>query len=337
MKKLVIAIAVTLLIAATAKGQDKLFTQYNVSPVLYNPANAGLIDGDYRVSANFRRERYISEFAKFTKIGALSFDMPLLHNALPKGDALGFGVFGVTGKLGTIWGVENADIGLSLAYHKSIGRDKARMRHLSVGFQGVRTQFSEEYLDYSSHGPLFNKKIYKSQPYTELNMGINYTEKINDKVAVASGYAIGHAYLHNFHKNIYDDHIQITHTFNVSANIDLSKRIVLNTNALCRMRYELKPESIINATAGYVFNPGKEQSTILYIGCAMQYKSSYREVAPNIGLECKNVRIGFSYNDIIKSDFDMIGGGDHGYELSLSVTGKAKKNPSNKWGVPKVY
>jgi type IX secretion system PorP/SprF family membrane protein len=337
MRKLVFGIAVTLLIAGTAKGQDKLFTQYNASPMLYNPANAGLIDGDYRVTANFRRERYAADYDKYVKIGALSFDMPLLRNALPKGDALGFGVFGVTGKQGTIWGVANADIGVSLAYHKSIGRDKARMRHLSVGFQGVRTQFSEEYFDYGSHGIPYNYKIYKRQPYTELNMGINYTDKINDKVAVAGGYAIGHAYLHSFHKNLYDDYIQITHTLNVSANFDLSKRIVLNTNALCRMRYELKPESIINATAGYVFNPGKEQSTILYVGCAMHNKSNNRAVAPNIGLEYKNVRIGFSYNDISESDFDMIGSGNQGYELSLSVTGKAKKNPSNKWGVPRVY
>src|SRR3954469_25815536 len=56
LQKAVVATALGLFCLSATQAQDIHFSQYNASPLLLNPATAGMNEGDYRAYANFRTQ-----------------------------------------------------------------------------------------------------------------------------------------------------------------------------------------------------------------------------------------------------------------------------------------
>gem|GEM_PF-6577985 len=100
-----------------------------VRPLAVNPAATGQIAGDVRVAASASTWRP-AELRMVTP--AISCDMPLLRNVLPKGNQLGLGIVHEETYDKYVNG-RSSSTGLSLAYSRAIGRHQ----HIAAGMQGV--------------------------------------------------------------------------------------------------------------------------------------------------------------------------------------------------------
>ena len=89
MKKINLMIVFGMLIGSNIFGQqDVHFSQFYASPLTLNPANAGIFDGDLRMTANYRSQW--GTVSKAYSTMAASVDMPVLKKL--KGGMFGFGI-----------------------------------------------------------------------------------------------------------------------------------------------------------------------------------------------------------------------------------------------------
>lgn len=115
---------------------DIHFSQYHASPLIVNPANAGLFSGKFRFNANYRRQwETVGEV--FQTIGA-SADMLIASDVFNE-DFFGLGVSAAQDQAG-LSGLSQLDGALSASYTKIL--DPYRNHYLTLGAQigyGQRT------------------------------------------------------------------------------------------------------------------------------------------------------------------------------------------------------
>jgi type IX secretion system PorP/SprF family membrane protein len=87
------------LIPAVLWGQDVYFSQSGQTPLLLNPASAGVFDGYYRGILNYKNQWGAMGKAYNTVVG--SFDMPVAYNKRNKSSYYGVGVYVLSDKAGT--------------------------------------------------------------------------------------------------------------------------------------------------------------------------------------------------------------------------------------------
>lgn len=117
---------------AFAKAQDVHFSQYNSSPLMLNPALAGLDNGDYRVYANFRTQWPTVSSDNTYRTFAAGADMAI-GKVTKFNSYAGIGISFLGDQAGAIH--LNTDIvSLSLAYHFML--DKKGDHQISAGLQG---------------------------------------------------------------------------------------------------------------------------------------------------------------------------------------------------------
>lgn len=337
MKKLLLS---TLLLAGgfsiTGWTQDVHFTQYFSSPLTLNPAQTGLIQNDYRVSANFRNQWYTVSDNPYTS-GTVAFDLPLLRGKLPEGDALGFGVLALYDKSGS-GGLQNTTLGLSLAYHKSFGSDKQHT--LSLGVQGYLVQKSINFQkltfgdQYDPNNPTHYLPTGEQFPnsdlsYPDFNAGLLYTGRLNDFATVYLGGSFYHmtrpeeSFLGSSSSNDTSLKINSRYAGYLGGSFQLNDHV---TTYVSTMFEQQGPawEYLIGGAVGFVMNPGHDEftkNTIFYLGAWYRYADA---IAPYIGFEWSRMQIGFSY-DVTLSSAQAMTGGQGAFELSLIYNGIIKK------------
>src|SRR5690606_32403618 len=121
MKKILLSAIVLGGMVFSAQAQDVHFSQYFASPLTLNPAQTGLITGDWLVFVNFINQWFTMSVNPYIN-GNIAYYMPLLRGKFPEGDALGVVVLGLFDRAGA-GGYQNTTLGISVAYHKSFGID----------------------------------------------------------------------------------------------------------------------------------------------------------------------------------------------------------------------
>ena len=346
MKKLLLGVSVTMMLAGSAMAQDVHFTQYFTSPLTLNPAMTGLVAEDMRFASNFRTQ-WSAVSANPYMTGTASFDIATLKGKLPEGDALGIGLMLEYDKSGT-GSLTNTTAGLSLAYHKAFGHD--RQQHLSIGIQGNYVQKSIDFAKLT-FGDMFNAQTggFTSATlesfakvevgYSDFNGGIMYSGKVEDHVTFYAGYSYYHM-TQPVESFLGDNHqIHSRSTAYLGGSFDMNENTVLYASALYQEQASAS-ETLLGAAVGFVLNPGHDadyqKNTIFYVGGWYRYGDA---VAPYIGLEWSKMRLGVSY-DVNVSSFSPATGGAGAYEISLLYFGrinKHEKNPQYNWSCPKLY
>ena len=347
MKKIVLGVSVALLLAGSAIGQDVHFTQYFTSPLTLNPAMTGLVPDDIRVAADYRTQwSSVSNTPYMT--GTISYDMAVLKNKLPEGDAIGLGLMGLYDKSGT-GGLTNTTVGLSFAYHKGFGRE--RDQHLSVGFQGYLVQKTidfqkltfEDQFDASTGGtpyPTHENFSNADLTYPDYNLGIMYSGKIRDHATCYFGFSYYH--LTQPVETFLNDPVHPIHsryTGYLGGSFDLNENTVLNASALYQSQAGAT-EVLVGGAVGFILNPGHDldyqKNTVFYLGAWYRNNDA---ISPYIALEWSKMRIGLTY-DFNVSNFMPATNGMGGYEISLLFFGrinKREKNPQYSWSCPKLW
>lgn len=205
MKKNILLITFFLISVFAINAQDIHFSQYYASPLTLNPALTGLINGDFRVAANYRGQWFTlptaSAKAPYNTYSA-SFDMPLFKRKLRE-NGLGVGAMFYADEAGNGSLATYAAMA-SIAYHQSV--DRFGRSRLSLGFQGgyvhkrifqydllFETQFDRSL---NSFNPFFdNGEASFNSPnfgYFDLNAGALFSSRATDKFSYYLGFAANH-------------------------------------------------------------------------------------------------------------------------------------------------
>jgi len=344
MKKILLGVGVSMMLATAVLAQDPHFTQYFASPLTLNPALTGLTQCDYRVAANYR-EQWASVSSNPYVTGTISYDMATMKGKLNNGDALGIGLMGLYDKSGT-GGLKNTSFGLSVAYHKAFGYEKQHT--LSLGVQGMlvqksidfnKLQFEDQFnrltgnVEYQTSENLGNADL----TYPDFNIGAMYSGRMSEHATMYAGASYYHltqpveTFLNGSHK------IHSRFTSYLGGSFDMNENIVLYASGMFQSQASAS-EVLIGAAVGFVLNPGHDaeyaKSTILYLG------SWYRQgdaIAPYVGFEFSKMKIGLSY-DLNISGFAPATNSNGGYELSVIFNGcinKREFKPTYNFACPK--
>jgi len=348
MKKLLLGVSVAMVLAGSVSAQDVHFTQYFTSPLTLNPAMTGLVAEDLRFAANYRTQwSSVSPNPYIT--GTASYDMAILKGKLPEGDALGIGLLIEYDKSGS-GGLTNTDAGLSLAYHKALGREK--QHHISLGVQGMLVQksidvnkltFEDEYnpttgiFNPNSTGEKFASTAIS---YPDFNAGIMYSGKIAEHATAYAGYSYYHItqpsenFLEGENSSIHN-----RQTGYLGGSFDMNPNTVLYASALYQSQASAT-EVMLGAAVGFILNPGHDdeyvKNTIFYLGGWYRYGDA---VAPYVAIEWSKMRVGVSY-DVNVSGFTPATNGAGAYEISLTYFGRINKHertPQYSWSCPKLW
>jgi type IX secretion system PorP/SprF family membrane protein len=333
MKKALLSIVTIAGISLASWAQDVHFTQYFTSPLTLNPAQTGLTQNDWRVSANFRTQWYTVSNNPYIS-GTIAFDIPTLRSKLPEGDALGIGLLGLYDRSGT-GGLQNTTVGLSVAYHKAFGIDKQHT--LSFGVQGYMVQKSIQ----------FDKLIFADQvnpnlsggimgtsaenfgnadlTYPDFNAGIMYSGRVAEKATMYGGFSYYH--FTGPEEKFLNSGTAIKINSRYFAHLGGSFEMNENTEMYLSAMYQKQgpaSELLLGGAVGFVMNPGHNEytrNTIFYLGGWYRYGDA---IAPYIGFEWSKMKIGFSY-DVTLSSAQNMTSGQGAYEISVIYNGIINK------------
>ncbi len=330
MKRLVLGASALLLAAGSAFAQDVHFTQYFSSPLTLNPALTGLVNCDLRVAGNYRNQWSSVSANPFTT-ATLSYDMNVLKNKFQNGDRVGVGVIALYDKAGS-GALTNTSFGLSLAYHKALGRGDEKNHTISLGVQGMLVQKN---LDYSkltfgnefdpvtgtTNGPRTENTSNADVNYPDFSAGLMYSGRINTNATVYAGFSTYHlttpveTFLNNDNAKI-----NRRYTTYVGGSFKLNENVYLFASGLYNAQAKAQ-EVMTGAAVGFVLNPGYDEefqrATILYAGAWYRYADA---VCPYIGLDFKKATFGLSY-DVNVSSFTPATNANGAYELSVTFNG----------------
>jgi type IX secretion system PorP/SprF family membrane protein len=179
--------------------QDKQFTQFYASPLTLNPALTGAFEGRYRVSSIYRDQwgSVLDEpFQSYAVAGDFRFT-PRKKRVVE--DAIGLGLVFDNDRIGVL-DFNTTQIGLSLAYHKSLNADNDQ--YLSAGLQAGITQRNLNYASLRFHDQFDGVNGYTGATqedlpgnnfaYLDLSLGINYTAKLGKRSNLFAGVSYHH-------------------------------------------------------------------------------------------------------------------------------------------------
>ncbi len=305
---------------------DAHFSQYYAYPLWLNPAFTGMMNGDTRVTINYRKQ-LPSVYAPFTTQG-ITADM-----RLRKGFGIGF----------TALTMGAADAG----YHYTTGYFSVSYRVnlseysiLSSGFQlGLlnrkfdpsKLQFGSQYNPVMGYDPsLPSNEIFNYQSATSFDgsLGLMYFDADPEKqFNPFFGISL-------FHPGEPDNHF-----LPGTENTKIPSRFSIHGGARFQIASsaELIPHILFlqqgNATelaGGMVCNMNLDADKDLILGAMYRKDDAF---VPSMGLHVGGLTIGFSY-DFKTSDIKTATSSNGGYELSISFTNQ-KKTPDARMICPR--
>jgi type IX secretion system PorP/SprF family membrane protein len=306
---------------------DAHFTQYYAYPLWINPAFTGIIDGEFRVAGNYRKQ-WPGSNAPLTS-QALTADV-----VLPKNFAAGLTIFSQkTGEGGYQYNAGYA----SLSYQVQLGQYKI----LSAGFQlgllnrridAAKYQFGNQFnpvLGYDPSLPSNEPFSNQSATSTDGSIGLLYFDgDPNKKINPFIGISLYHPTEpdNHFLTNSESNRIPARYSVHGGLRLKMSRLVDLIPNMIYT-----RQGSATETAAGLGLNLNIDAGKDLVAGVMYRVNDA---VAPNIGLHLNGLTIGFSY-DINISDYKTAATASGGYELSISFT-KSRKIPESRFVCPRL-
>ncbi len=339
--RLSLAIAISLS-APVVNAQDIHFTQFDMTPLVINPAFTGMFDGQVRASAIYRNQ-WASVTVPYVTYGA-AVDLPLFIER--NGDYLAAGLQLYKDQAGDA-NLSNFTGLVSVAYHKFFGQTEHSGSDLAVGLQGGYAQksidlsklyFGDEYLN-GSFVPGISQEYHlgigNSVNYYLVNAGISFSQATSDKF----GYVIG---IGANNLNQPDDAIEKKQ--NAETGLDMRYTAELGANWIVGERLSLRPAVLYQnqASASEIIvgnefryevsnNPGFQNfSPAIFLGGWFRTGDAVMITA---GVEFKGFRIGVGYDYNI-SDLNVSSNGNGGFEIAIRYIAPNPIKFANKRTIP---
>jgi type IX secretion system PorP/SprF family membrane protein len=325
-KNVTILIAIMNLIAFSVQSQDLHLSQFFGTPLLRNPALAGIFTGDVRVQAVYR-DQWNSVTSGY-RTGSLSGEYKV---PVGKGDdylTLGMQLF--YDKAGTV-SFTQTKILPALNYHKSISSEKNT--YLSLGFMGGWVQHS---IDLS--------KVTTNSQYDQMGLGENITDPtysyLDGSVGMSLNSVMNNNPDNNFYIGVAYHHFNRPgNSFYRDKNIELNPKWVfsgglkLAGNEYSYVSIEADhsrqgsfKETIFGAMYAYKIGAYPDEPDYVFsIGTFMRWNDA---LIPIIKLDYHPFSVSLSYDANI-SKLKPSSHGRGGFEMGISWIGKLadKSNP----------
>jgi type IX secretion system PorP/SprF family membrane protein len=319
----------TLLINGNA--QDIHLSQFSNTPLLRNPALAGIFTGDTRFQAVYRNQWQSIGYPYQTAAlsGEYKFAVGDNDDFITTGLSCFYDVAGIM-RLKTL------QLMPALNYHKSLSQNKSS--YLSAGFMAgiVQRQFDGKYLTFDNqyNNGRYNPAAFSGESFTGMRRsfadfaaGLSY----NSSIGEATNYYLG-ASLWHFNKPkanfLSDQRIQLDPKwqFNAGVRASLSDLISLQAEANHLMQANYR-ETVGGAILFYSLNDqlgsdSRISNASIGAGLFMRVNDA---LIPQVQLSYNHFDIGLSY-DINISDLKVASRGRGGYELSLSYRAFTRSN-----------
>jgi len=320
-----LGIAALSITAPASNAQDIHFTQFDMQPLIINPAFTGMFYGKVRANAIYRKQ-WASVTVPYVTYGA-SVDMPI------KSDDNGYLAGGLQ-----VYKDQAGDANLSnftglvsLAYHKTFGTEgDYKGSDLAVGLQAGYAQksldlskliFGDEFsgASYSSGtSQEFGRGIGNNINYYLVNAGVSYAHAFNEKFSFVLGASAN---------NLNQPSDAILKTEGSEAILDMRLTGQLGINWKVGDRFSLRPAILFQTQAsatemvyGNEFHYsltseyGDQQFTpAVFVGGWMRGGDAALITA---GFEIKNFRVGLGY-DYNTSALNAVSNGNGGVEIAV--------------------
>lgn len=221
--------------------QDIHFTQFYASPLVLNPANTGVFNGNIRGVINYRNQW--QSFAPFTTVAA-SVDYNFGQVALDN-DLMGIGLSFYSDKAGDN-DFSTTQANLSFSYIKALGSKFSRS-YASVGFYGGMAQrsidpstmtFSNQYNGYAYDPSLPTGEVLAFENFTFLDFGAGITWLFvpKNRTNLYAGVAFHHVNTPDQSFNADGQNLYMRSTYNAGAQIKISDNIDLVPGLLTQIQ-----------------------------------------------------------------------------------------------------
>ncbi len=324
MNKLIIAIFLSIFVHS-AHAQDSHLSMYDAAPLYLNPALTGVMDGDFRIHAQYRTQWKAVNFKPYTSILA-SFDMPIKKWSFGlqvSNFRAGFGNFNVIQGL------------LSTSYNTAI--DKRKNNFLSFGVQAGVMQKSLEHqlLSFNNqynlnNGGDFDQTIVSGENFGAQSVivpsvnvsGIYYFAKQKSRLNPFVGFSAFN--LLNSKESLFgqDNRLPFRYYIHAGTRINITELLYVIPKVLIMNQGKFN-EQTFAAEVGY-FLKGSE--TYLLGGIIYRNKDA---LVATLGFKKSAFvfKVGYDFN---LSSLTSASTGRGGLELSLTYTHKKKNSVTDK-------
>lgn len=344
-----LAVPLLFFVYSLSNAQDYHHSMYFNSPLSLNPAYAGKMPSDYRVTMIHREQwRMINAPFSTTSLG-MDINFPDLFSQ--QVDNFGAGLMLINDELGNNIFRNNYVLG-TVSGHKVL--DARRRHRLSLGIQGgwVRKslntsglKFANQYQGYAYNGDIPSNENLGGIPidYFNLNAGLLWDFVLSKKINISAGAAFFNT-LYPDEAVIYEElnnkkkNLKMRYVFNTSLTYALSESIGLKP-LLLYVHQQKASEINAGMLLSYMF-PGNNEirNFTLYTGGMYRTKDAFIALA---GIRYDRYEVAFSYdfttsslNDINNlptlEDNQQIGA----FEISLKYLGFLSRSIPNQVSIP---
>ncbi len=307
------------------KAQDKHFSQFTASPLTINPALAGMINGDYRISGIYRSQWSSVTNHPYKTITA-GADMAFLKNKLGE-NFMGGGIVFYSDIAGdSEYGTNNVQ--LTGTFHKALGKESQQYISLAVkgglvqrkiNYANLKfgNQYNGEQFDPSrSHRENFSSTR-SNYMFGDISAGLLWTYKHSDNINLYTGAMLAHLNRPNQ-----------THYPNESARLPRKFTGIAGGQFTLSKQWRLIPSMMyIYQGKAQEFNFGsylnfqnqalKSREVTIYGGLWYRWNDAF---IPAVKIDYKQYTMGFSY-DINISELRTASKYQGGPEISFLYVG----------------
>jgi len=305
------------LTGSQAFGQDLHFSQFYETPMLRNPALAGLFNGDIRVQGVYRNQWNSISFPYQTGSLNTEYKFPVRRSD----DFMTVGMQLHYDKAGTV-ALSTYHLLPAVNYHKSISQ--RRNTYLSLGFMGgpvsrrldrSRVTTNNQYDGFSYNGSLPDGESFKAgYTYFDLSVGmsLNTTLGVDEQHSLFAGAAYHHVNrpVNSFYRNI--NHLpKWVYSAGVKLRLDPGSHLTLHGDYL-----DQKPYRQIIAGALFSRSIGEEEEADVAFHAGMFYRWD-DALIPVVKIDLLPVSMSFSY-DVTVGNAAAVARARGGFERSMS-------------------
>lgn len=325
-----IGIAALMLAAPTAFAQDIHFSQFDMQPLVVNPAFSGMFYGKFRANAIYRRQ-WASVTVPYVTFGA-SVDAPIKTEK--NGGYLAGGLQLYKDQAGD-GNLSNFTGMASLAYHKTFGEgdgyDYFKGADLAVGLQAGYAQKSIDLSKLYFGDEFFNGSFVKgttqeyqlglnnSVNYFLINAGISFAKSFSKDFSMILGVAGNNLNQPNdaiTRKKNSEVGLAMRYTGELGFVWNVSEKLSLRPAAFVQSQASAMEMIFGNEFHYYIANTYESETAFtpaVFLGAWMRGGDATMITA---GLEIQNFRVGLAY-DYNTSTLNNASNGNGGFEIAL--------------------
>lgn len=307
-------------------GQDIHFSNWQMSPLNLNPANAGMFEGDGRLIFNYRNQWKQVPVTYNTFSFAADIN---LNKSLIKGtdEAAGF-IFNTDISGDASYTI--TDVKIPINHKFSFKKDSTLSLALGLlaGLSNININSSRLSYDKQWDGDAYNQGLAngenfakQSKIFGDISLGTVIQKKINQKIKVTIGYAANHLNKPNISfNNTPGAVLRIKHTESLQLKYSFNQVSAIMFEYFGNQQQKFR-ENLFGLSYYHTIEP--KTNTVFNIGILTRLKDAF---ITSVGLEHNNMRLQASY-DYNYSQFKRATNGRGGFEISFIYI----------WAKPRVF